>query len=52
MRGYEAVYLVTPGHIDRAEITLNAARAAKEAGVRYILTVSVPVVGLDNTFGR
>ena len=48
-RGIDALFIVTPGTEDRALLTLQTAEAAKEAGVKFILAVSVPTVEHKNT---
>lgn len=45
LKKYNAAYLVTPGHIDRARLVRNAVLAAKEAKIDYILVVSIPTAG-------
>ncbi|EAR98695.1 Trk system potassium uptake protein TrkA, amine-terminal domain protein (macronuclear) [Tetrahymena thermophila SB210] len=50
---YNAVYLVTPGHIDRTQITINAIQAARQANIQYVLLVSIPCADNQNIlFGR
>ena len=41
-KGVDALFIVTPGAEDRAPLTIKTAEAAKEAGVKFILVVSVP----------
>lgn len=53
LANYKAVFIVTPGHIERAKLTINAVKAAKDAKVEYILVVSLPCAGNnDILFGR
>ncbi|EAR98696.1 Trk system potassium uptake protein TrkA, amine-terminal domain protein (macronuclear) [Tetrahymena thermophila SB210] len=53
LSNYTSVYLVTPGHIDRTQITINAIQAAKQANVQYLLVVSVTCAdNQDVLFGR
>ena len=52
-RGVDALYIVTPGTENRAELAISTAEAAKEAGVNFILVVSVPTAELtDTVFGK
>ena len=52
-RGVDALYIVTPGTENRAELAISTAEAAKEAGVKFILVVSVPTAELtDTVFGK
>jgi uncharacterized protein YbjT (DUF2867 family) len=50
--GADAAFIVTPGHIDREKLAINAIDAAAAAGAKYILIVSVLTVGTDTIFGR
>jgi uncharacterized protein YbjT (DUF2867 family) len=50
--GASAVFVVTPGHIDRTQLAINAIDAAKDAGVAFIAVVSVATSGTDSIFGR
>ena len=52
LKDYDCVYLVTPGHEDRAKLTINGINAAKAAGVKYTLVVSVLTVETDSIFGK
>ncbi|KAL4487221.1 hypothetical protein ABPG72_017940 [Tetrahymena utriculariae] len=52
LKGFESVLINSPGHIDRAKITINASKAAKKAGVQYILVVSVLVADNEVLFGK
>ena len=52
-KGVDALFIVTPGAEDRAPLTIKTAEAAKEAGVKFILVVSVPsFVFSDTIFGK
>jgi len=44
--GVSALYIVTPGTENRAELAIKTAEAAKEAGVEHLLVVSVPVIDI------
>ena len=46
--GVDTLYIVTPGTENRAELVIPTAEAAKEAGVKFILVVSVPMVGMTD----
>ena len=51
--GVNALYIVTPGVENRAELAVATAEAAKEAGVKHVVVVSVPSADLpDTVFGR
>lgn len=52
MKGFESVFLNTPNVINAEKIVINAANAAKLAGVDYLLTVTVPFIDEDVLFGR
>ena len=53
LRGVDALFIVTPGAENRAALTISTAEAAKEAGVKFILVVSIPTVPYSNIlFGR
>ncbi|EAR98694.1 Trk system potassium uptake protein TrkA, amine-terminal domain protein (macronuclear) [Tetrahymena thermophila SB210] len=53
LANYDHLYVVTPGHIDRTNLTLNAIKAAKQANIKYILVVSIPPAdNLNILFGR
>ena len=52
-KGVDALYIVTPATSNRAALTIHTAEAAKEAGVKFILVVSIPTAGLTDTiFGQ
>lgn len=44
--------VITPGHAERTQLTINGIEAAKKAGVPFVLVVSVPTTGTDSIFGR
>jgi NAD(P)H dehydrogenase (quinone) len=51
--GAEAVYVVTPGIETRAEVTVKATTACKDAGIKHLVVVSVLTAELtDTVFGR
>jgi uncharacterized protein YbjT (DUF2867 family) len=52
LKGVDALYIVTPGVENRAPLTIATGEAAKEAGVKYLLVVSVPTVNRDILFGH
>ena len=53
LAGVNALYIVTPGAENRAELTIATAEAAKKAGVKYVVVVSVLMADLTDTiFGR
>ncbi|KAL7571914.1 hypothetical protein ACA910_006551 [Epithemia clementina (nom. ined.)] len=53
LRDFDSVYVVTPGSEDRAKLALNAIHAAKDAGVKYTLVLSVLTADLTDTiFGK
>lgn len=52
IKGFESVLINTPGHIDRTKIAINAAKAVKKAGAKYVLTVSVAVAETQVLFGK
>ena len=49
LRGVDALFIVTPGTKDRAELAISTAEAAKDAGVKFLLVVSVLTADLTNT---
>ena len=52
-KGVDALYIVTPPTENRAELTITTAEAAKEAGVKHILVVSICSVDNPKTvFGK
>ncbi|KAL4461483.1 hypothetical protein ABPG74_016107 [Tetrahymena malaccensis] len=53
LKNYDYLYVVTPGHIDRTNLAINAIKAAQEAHIKYILVVSIPAAdNLEILFGR
>jgi len=51
--GVNALYIVTPGAENRTELTIATAEAAKEAGVKHVVVVSVLTADLtDTVFGK
>eukprot|EP00730_Choanoeca_flexa_P012882 TRINITY_DN4718_c0_g1_i2.p1 TRINITY_DN4718_c0_g1~~TRINITY_DN4718_c0_g1_i2.p1 ORF type:complete len:296 (+),score=91.71 TRINITY_DN4718_c0_g1_i2:139-1026(+) len=50
--GMDAVFVVSPGAEERVKLTNNGVQAAKDAGAKFIMVVSVPTVGTDTVFGR
>ena len=52
-KGVDALYIVAPGVENRAELIIGTAEAAKAAGVKFLLVLSVPTADLTDTiFGR
>lgn len=49
LAGVNALYIVTPGVENRAELAIATAEAAKEAGVKHVVVVSVPYTDLPKT---
>ena len=54
LKGVDALFIVTPGGVEnRGALAIATAEAAKEAGVKFILVISVPTAGLKHTiFGK
>jgi uncharacterized protein YbjT (DUF2867 family) len=52
LKGYDRAFLVIPGHENRIELGTNALEAAKEAGVKHVLLLSVLTSETDSIFGR
>ncbi|XP_065892547.1 NAD(P)H azoreductase-like [Dysidea avara] len=51
--GVSALYIVAPGTENRAELAIKTAEAAKEAGVKHLLVLSVPTYEVTSTvFGK
>ena len=48
-KGVDTLYIVTPGTQNRAELAIATAEAAKEAGVKHLVVLSVPTARLTNT---
>ena len=44
--------VVSPGHIDREQLTINAVKAAKTANAKFVAVISVLTSGTDSIFGR
>ena len=52
LKGVTALFIVTPGVQNRAELTITTAEAAKQAGVKAVVVVSVTTADLaDTVFG-
>ena len=49
LTGVDALFIVTPGTKDRAELAISTAEAARDAGVKFILAVSVVTADLTDT---
>lgn len=49
LRGVDALYIVTPGVQNRTHLTVATAEAARDAGVKHLLVVSVNIAQLANT---
>ena len=43
--------MVTPGDIEREKLTANGVDAAKAAGAKFVMIVSVPTANTDSIFG-
>jgi uncharacterized protein YbjT (DUF2867 family) len=53
LQGFDSVYLVIPGHEQRTELGLSGLEAAKAAGVKFVLLLSVLMADDTTTlFGR
>lgn len=53
LKGFDCVFVVTPGHEDRTKLALNSVEAAKLAGVKYTLVISVLTTDESETiFGK
>ena len=52
LRDFDCLYLVTPGHENRTKLTINGIHAAKAAGVKYTLVVSVLTADTNSIFGN
>eukprot|EP00525_Craspedostauros_australis_P000822 CAMPEP_0198116114 /NCGR_PEP_ID=MMETSP1442-20131203/9460_1 /TAXON_ID= /ORGANISM="Craspedostauros australis, Strain CCMP3328" /LENGTH=300 /DNA_ID=CAMNT_0043773813 /DNA_START=44 /DNA_END=946 /DNA_ORIENTATION=+ len=53
LEGFDAAYLVIPGVQNREEVGMNGLDAAKAAGVKFVLLLSVLTVGeKDSIFGK
>ena len=52
-KGVDTLFIVTPGTENRAALTIATAKAAKSAGVKHLVVVSVATAELtDTVFGR
>ena len=52
-KGVDALYIIAPGTENRAELVIKTAEAAKAAGVKFLLVLSIPTAHLTDTiFGR
>jgi uncharacterized protein YbjT (DUF2867 family) len=49
LAGADALYLIAPGAEDRADLVQSGLDAAKAAGVRFVLVLSVPTAGMTRT---
>jgi len=49
---YDRAFLVIPGHADRTKLGLNGLEAAKEAGIKHVLLLSVLTAETDTIFGH
>ena len=49
-KGVDALYMVTPSTNNRAELVVKTAEAAKTAGVKFLLAVSLPSADLTDTY--
>jgi len=49
LEGFDAAYIVVPGHSRGVQMTLNGIEAAKDAGVKFVLLLSVMKSGVDET---
>ncbi|CAB9516971.1 Inherit from COG: epimerase dehydratase [Seminavis robusta] len=52
LKGFDHVFLVIPGHHERTKLGLNGLEAAKAAGVKHVLLLSVLTAETDTIFGR
>jgi uncharacterized protein YbjT (DUF2867 family) len=52
LKGFDTAFLVIPGHEQRTELGINAIKAAKEAGVKFVVVLSVVTCGADSIFGK
>ena len=48
-KGVDALFIVAPGVENRAELIIGTAEAAKAAGVKFLLVLSVPTADLTDT---
>ena len=49
LKGVDALFIVTPGTKARAELAISTAEAARDAGVKFLLVVSVLTADLTDT---
>jgi uncharacterized protein YbjT (DUF2867 family) len=52
LKGFDSAFLVVPGHEQHTELAINAIEAAKEAGLKFLLVLSVLTSGTDSVFGK
>ena len=53
LKGVAALFIVTAGVVNGADLAIATAASAKKAGVKHIVAVSVPTAGKNDTiFGR
>ena len=53
LKGVDALFIVTPGTLERATLTIKTAEAAKAAGVKFLAVVSAATAELtDTVFGK
>lgn len=52
LKGFDRVFIVTPGHEDRTNLAITGLEAAKDAGVSFVAIVSVLTCGTDSIFGK
>ena len=49
LKGVDALFIVSPGTLDRATLTITTAEAAKAAGVKFLAVISAPSPELSDT---
>lgn len=49
---FDGVYLVVPGTENRTQLALDGIQAAKDAGVKFLLVLSVLTSGTESIFGK
>ena len=52
LKGFDSAFLVVPGHENRTELAINGIEAAKAAGLKFLLVLSVLTSGTDSIFGK
>jgi uncharacterized protein YbjT (DUF2867 family) len=52
LKGFDSAFLVVPGSEQRTELAINAIEAAKEAGLKFLLVLSVLTSGTESIFGK